>query len=458
MTYDGTPHEVTVTVSAADDGTLSTSVDYGKEDATSLTVTNTYDQPDATAALSVSKAVSATPKGSYTGTDNFTFTLAAAENESGKESPMPSEAERTVTVTNGRTGNFGSIRYTEAGTYKYTITETVPENKIPGMTYDGTPHEVTVTVSAADDGTLSTSVDYGKEDATSLTVTNTYDQPDATAALSVSKAVSATPKGSYTGTDNFTFTLAAAENESGKESPMPSEAERTVTVTNGRTGNFGSIRYTEAGTYKYTITETVPENKIPGMTYDGTPHEVTVTVSAADDGTLSTSVDYGKEDATSLTVTNTYDQPDATAALSVSKAVSATPKGSYTGTDNFTFTLAAAENESGKESPMPSEAERTVTVTNGRTGNFGSIRYTEAGTYKYTITETVPENKIPGMTYDGTPHEVTVTVSAADDGTLSTSVDYGTEGCNKPDCKKHIQTAKGIHFLLRQENCKRCRW
>lgn len=251
------------------------------------------------------------------------------------------------------------------------------------------------------------------------------EKPETTAALSVSKAVSATPEGSYTGNDEFTFTLAAADNENGKESPMPEGDGDKVTVTaGGEAGSFGSIKYTEAGTYKYTITETVPENKIPGMTYDGNAHEVTVTVSAADDGTLSTSVDYG-EGATSLTVTNRYTQPKVSTSFSVKKTVNgADGKSGVEGFDpeeTYNFELTPVT----EGAPMPTdESGKTVSVTNGETGTFGQITYTEAGkTYEYNITEKA--GSTPGMSYDTTPHKVTVTVSET--YPLAATVKYDTD-------------------------------
>ena len=57
----------------------------------------------------------------YTNDEQYTFELKAVE-----EAPMP-EADSSIKVSAGNTGDFGEIAYTAPGSYYYTITEVAPE-------------------------------------------------------------------------------------------------------------------------------------------------------------------------------------------------------------------------------------------------------------------------------------------------------------------------------------------
>lgn len=83
------------------------------------------------------------------------------------------------TTKNDANGNINFVLdYTEEGTYKYFISEVVPEGAVNGVkdhiTYDTTEHEVTVTVTSGT-GKLNTAVAYGGADPTvPPTFTNRY--------------------------------------------------------------------------------------------------------------------------------------------------------------------------------------------------------------------------------------------------------------------------------------------
>ena len=105
--------------------------------------------------------------------------------------------ENTVTKEN-LTAQFGTIKYTEAGTYKYTITET--DDGVKGITYDTTAHNVVVTVVDNHDGTLTATPKYDGGD--SLEITNTYSAEGETE-LEATKSIN-----DWGNAESFTFTLA----------------------------------------------------------------------------------------------------------------------------------------------------------------------------------------------------------------------------------------------------------
>ncbi len=378
VTYDTEPHTAVVKVVKNDDGELEVeSIKYDGQDA--LTITNDYTYAAGTVTLQATKAFDSWGKA-----DSFTFTLEAKDN-----APMPANATATATKGN-ETAVFGEITYEKAGTYNYTITET--DDKVPGVTYDTTAHEVVVTVVEGTDGKLKATVAY--DGAESLTITNTYHETSAE--LKATKAIN------YWGEEvEFTFTLEAKDN-----APMPANSTATATKDN-RTASFGNITYTSAGTYNYTITE--EEGKAEGVTYDTEPHNAVVTVVEKDGELEVESIKYDGQDA--LTITNDYTYAADTVTLQATKAFDSWGKA-----DKFTFNLEAKDN-----APMPENATATATKGN-ETAVFGEITYEKAGTYNYTITET--DDKVPGVTYDTRAHEVTVTVVEGTDGKLKATVAY----------------------------------
>ncbi|MBP0973834.1 MAG: hypothetical protein J5851_08015 [Oscillospiraceae bacterium] len=262
----------------------------GLTSASMMQLENNYEPTPATLEIPVKKSVT----GSAPEKDmSFKFTLSKVGN-----APMPSGTGNEVTITVTPTnytnveGLFGEITYTEVGTYTYKIKEEVV-NKIPGVKYD--PSEYTVTVTVVDDpqGTLSASYAMSKDgaSASSALFTNVFTPVDVP--LGVRKIMTGVlPAGvSYT----FKFYLTG---QTGK--PMPETTSVTVTippVTN--TASFGSIHFTEEGTYTYSIQE--EEGTAVGVTYDTTPKTVTIVV-RDDDGELKATVTGAALDPTS----NTY--------------------------------------------------------------------------------------------------------------------------------------------------------
>ena len=398
VTYDTAEHLVVVDVHKADDSNdLEADVTYDGQ--TSLTITNRYASANLT--LRATKAIN-----EWGDAESFTFNLAPGKSMvNGKEgtSPMPEKAQ-AVATKDAMTASFGSVKYEEAGTYNYTITEV--DDHVAGITYDTTPHNVVVTVERDDNGNLVAFAKYDGQD--SLTITNTF--TSIKKQFEVTKAIE-----DWGRATSFTFKL-AAETEN---APVP--ASDTVTVTKGGSMKavFGEIEYKTTGEYDYTITE--QNDHVDGVTYDTTPHRVHVSVTMNDEtNALEATVTY--DDKESLTITNTFTAAEAE--LKATKSFNDWGKA-----NEFNFELEAvsavdATDDQNAISPIPVPEEMTAKATSSnKTASFGKIKYDQAGTYTYTITE--QNGGVDGVSYDTTPHIAVVTVTKdPDTNALTASVKY----------------------------------
>ena len=383
MTYDAAAHTVTVEVSE-DRNTRALSADIKYDtDKTALTITNTYDKPEGKATISVTKAMSGDP---YNGNEQFTFTLTPADLQTATNNKVSGEMSQAIAV--GGSASW-TVDYDKIGTYNYTIQET--KGTTEGMIYDETAYTVKVVVDYNQDKTaLVSTVQYGENKADSLTVTNKYGE---TSYQPEVKKVLTGNLDKYTDDETFTFVLSG-------ENMQPLTAQCAA----GETAQFDAITYKTPGTYVYQITETA--GSTTGMTYAAETITLTVTVSQADDGKLTASAVYKVGDVVTDTFTNIYRetsfQPEVTKALE-----GPAPEG-----ETFTFVLAEKDGK---------EIER-VTVTGEDTAVFKAITVYAAGEYKYTITEA--DGDTPGMSYDATAHEVTVTVTEDATGAISAAIKY----------------------------------
>ncbi len=380
VTYDTTPHTVTVTVSAdAQTNALSASVEYDGDQA--LVITNTYSP--ATAHFEATKAFDDWGKA-----ESFTFVLEAVT----AGAPMPAADTLEVTEQNP-TAVFADLTFENPGTYEYIITEF--DDGVPGVTYDTTPHKVTVTVTVdPDTNALSAAVDY--DGAQTLVITNTF-----TPAVAHFEAVKEFNDWGKAG--SFTFVLAALT----ADAPMPKVFELTVTE-NDPAAIFAELEFDTVGVYEYTITEV--DDHVPGVTYDTVAHKVTVTVEAdPQTNALSATVDY--DGAQTLVITNTF--TPASTHFEVTKQFEDWGKAS-----SFTFVLSAIT----EGAPMPDITDVRVTA-NVPTAVFEELTFNTVGTFEYAITEV--DDHVPGVTYDTSAHKVTVNVMAdPQTNALSATVDY----------------------------------
>lgn len=359
-----------------------------------------------------------------TSSDKFNFTIAVAEG-SEENTPLP-----TVVSLQNLTSSisFGPLTFTEEGTYKYIIRES---GIIAGVTNDSGYVVATVKVTDADEnGELEYAVSYEKKNAADevtgdeFKFVNTYSSAgtlEGKTNLKVIKNFTGRKDNAWLDSDVFTFTLAADSTHANTVSAvkdgyivLPAETTLVVNKTNKDDAYFGDIKFTKAGTYQFTVTET--EGSIAGVTYDTVARTIIVNVIDNGDGTMLVSLTTASA---TLTFTNTYKAKSITATLEGTKKMYGRD---FASTDLFEFTVTAKDN-----APLPT----VTTVENDATGKiaFAPITYTEAGTYVYEITET--GGSAAGVT-DATKKVIaTVTVEDKNVGQLEvTSIVYSASDDN----------------------------
>ncbi len=378
-----------------------------------LPFTNIYAPDSAKAQINVQKMLTR----QWLAEESFRFQLTSISG-----APMPAgsvDGIKTVDVDSQAVTGFGEISYDKVGIYYYEVQEIVPQEPTPGLIYD--THICYVQVTVVDNGgVLDASVEYNTRRITAQNdddvaqFTNIYDNGVVVLteeALWVTKYLAGR---SWLSTDSFTFTIQGIDN-----APMPANTSITLNSQN-REGSFGTIQYTDAGTYTYQVTETA--GTIPSITYDGSVYTVTVTVTDDLLGNLTVqSVDYKQDEelADLLLFTNTYKATNENATIYVSKLLNG-----FDGTCNeaFAFQLTGIGG-----APMP--ASDIIRLTAGSTGHFEAISYSQAGTYEYQVRELIPDAKTEHMVYDG--HTAKITVQVRDNpqtGKLVATVSYDNGG------------------------------
>lgn len=423
--------QITVTVTDDNQGNISAAVSY-TGGATGITFVNTYGYGESTqVTLSGNKTVTAedrlTPPTLNGGEYQFTI-------EGSEGAPMPA----TTTVSNnGSSIAFDPITYTmenvfgnatvntdseetsdevvegetpeeevevqTAGRTKqfvYTITET--GGSLPGVTNDTTSKVVTVTVTDNGDGTISTDVteDANAVEGNDFTFVNTYsiDKPIDTTPTDGSVTIKKELEGQTLDADEFTFQM--KDLDGNVVSEAKNNAEGNVT--------FGTIRFDNPGTYKYTITEL--NGGLNGFTYDESIYYATVKVTDNGDGSLSaewTIENDAQEAIDSITFKNKYEAYPTVIQIGASKILN----GKDLTDGEFTFQL------------IDENGDVVSEVKNNGIGSiqFDKIKYEKEGTYNYTLKE-VNDNQ-NGITYDDTVYNVQVTVKDDQQGHLTVGTD-----------------------------------
>lgn len=396
--------------------------------------TNTY---SATGTLSGSKSLvgeKILTGRDWLANDSFTFILRGLDG-----APMPEGAEGNISriVVTSPEGtpsgtpvafNFGDIAYNAPGTYTYQIYEPAEEAATPGVSTSLALYTVTVTAEDNHDGTLAATAeitrihdDLGADiasDAAATDVarfTNTFDAtsqewvPIATKTLH--DASGALPLQS----DMFEFLLTPMSG-----APMPADATELVGNNNAHgVVVFEGITFTSEDvgkTYQYKISEKVPADPRPGMTYDDAVWiaTVTVTLETVDgENLVKVSATYAREgESESLgeaTFKNSY-KPQAFNGSGVIEGKKQLVGRDMLGTDDFNFILSLVSGpENGVISDMSLKRE-----TNGNVVNFesGEMTFTKPGEYVFGIHEDAPAEDSAGITWDR--HTATATVTIVD--------------------------------------------
>lgn len=359
----------------------------------------------------------------WTNADAFEFGLTS---ESG--APMP--AARTATVRKadldqGKAAiDFGTIEYTEPGTYVYKVSEKHAGTTIDGIAYSKNVAEITVTVTPDKEGELSAAVKVAWSEAEVTEFKNVYaaDPVESSVTDQITVAKSLTGRDLTEG--EFSFELREVKGE---------DSELIETVANAADGKvtFSTIKYTEIGQHTYMLREV--KGDAGGITYDDTIYTVVTTIADNGKGQLAATHELkGAKDVKSIEFKNAYTTNAAEASLTGIKNLQVAD--GLTPADiagKFTFTVTGEEG-----APMPANAS----VTNDAKGkvDFGKITFTlddlnkalgekpekREHTFTYAVTES---GEVAGVTNDAKlSREVSFTVT--DDGKGNLSVSHKPDG------------------------------
>lgn len=356
----------------------------------------------------------------WTNADAFEFGLTS---ESG--APMP--AARTATVRKadldqGKAAiDFGTIEYTEPGTYVYKVSEKHAGTTIDGIAYSKNVAEITVTVTPDKKGELSAGVKVtsGETEFKNVYATNPVES-SVTDQITVTKSLT----GRDLTADEFSFELLEI---------IDKEVKPVETVENAANGKvtFSAIKYTEIGQHTYMLREV--KGDAGGITYDDATYIIVTTIADNGKGQLVATHELkDARDVKSIEFKNVYTTNAAEVSLVGKKNLQVAD--GLTPADiagKFTFTVTGEEG-----APMPANSS----VTNDAKGkvDFGKITFTlddlnkavgekpekREHTFTYTVTES---GEVAGVTNDAKlSREVSFTV--IDDGKGNLSVSHKPDG------------------------------
>lgn len=351
----------------------------------------------------------------WTNADAFEFGLTS---ESG--APMP--AARTATVhkadlDQGKAAiDFGTIEYTEPGTYVYKVSEKHAGTTIDGIAYSKNVAEITVTVAPDKKGGLSAGVKVtsGETEFKNVYATNPVES-SVTDQITVTKSLT----GRDLTADEFSFELLEI---------IDKEVKPVETVKNAADGKvtFSAIKYTEIGQHTYKLHEV--KGNAGGIDYDDAVYTIVTTIADNGKGQLVATHELkDAKDVKSIEFKNAYTTNATEASLAGIKNLQvddALTPADITG--KFTFTVTGEEG-----APMPA----STSVHNDVDGkvDFGKIAFTlddlnkalgekpekREHTFTYTVTES---GEVAGVTNDAKlSRKVSFTVTDDGKGNLSVS-------------------------------------
>lgn len=312
--------------------------------------------------------------------------------------------------------DFGTVEYTEPGTYVYKVSEKHAGTTIDGIAYSGNVAKITVTVKPNKKGELSADVKAtsGETEFKNAYATNPVES-SVTSQIAVTK--------SLTGRDltvgEFSFELREIKDE---------DPELIETVKNAADGKvtFSAIKYTEIGQHTYKLHEV--KGNSGGIDYDDAVYTIVTTIADNGKGQLVATHELkDAKDVKSIEFKNAYTTNATEASLAGIKNLQvddALTPADITG--KFTFTVTGEEG-----APMPA----STSVHNDVDGkvDFGKITFTlddlnkavgekpekRERTFTYTVTES---GEVAGVTNDAKPsREVSFTVTDDGKGNLRVS-------------------------------------
>lgn len=364
----------------------------------------------------------------WTKEDTFEFGLTS---ENGAPIPESATAPVTASVTKDDLDDkgkavidFGTIKYTEPGTYVYRVSEKNAGTTVDGIAYSKNVAEVTVTVTPNKRGELSAAVKVTWSEADETEFKNVYTAEPVESSVTDKIDVTKSLTGRDLTAGEFSFELREIKGE---------DSELIETVANGADGKvtFSAIKYTEIGQHTYKLREV--KGDAGGITYDNTVYTVVTTIADNGKGQLVATHELrGAKDVKNIEFKNAYTTNAAEASLAGIKNLQVAD--GLTPADiagKFTFTVTGEEG-----APMPVNAS----VTNDAKGkvDFGKITFTlddlnkalgekpekREHTFTYTVTES---GEVAGVTNDDRPSR-TVSFTVTDDGKGNLSVSRKPDG------------------------------
>lgn len=359
----------------------------------------------------------------WTKEDTFEFGLTS---ENGAPIPESATAPVTASVTKDDLDDkgkavidFGTIKYTEPGTYVYRVSEKNAGTTVDGIAYSKNVAEVTVTVTPNKRGELSAAVKVTWSEADETEFKNVYTAEPVESSVTDKIDVTKSLTGRDLTAGEFSFELREIKGE---------DSELIETVKNAADGKvtFSAIKYTEIGQHTYKLHEV--KGNAGGIDYDDAVYTIVTTIADNGKGQLVATHELkDAKDVKSIEFKNAYTTNATEASLAGIKNLQvddALTPADITG--KFTFTVTGEEG-----APMPA----STSVHNDVDGkvDFGKITFTLDDLNKavgekpekreHTFTYTVAESgEVAGVTNDAKPsREVSFTVTDDGKGNLRVS-------------------------------------
>lgn len=380
----------------------------------------TVDTKDAKAGFGLTKVLEGRD---WTKEDTFEFGLTS---ENGAPIPESATAPVTASVTKDDLDDkgkavidFGTIKYTEPGTYVYRVSEKNAGTTVDGIAYSKNVAEVTVTVTPNKRGELSAAVKVTWSEADETEFKNVYTAEPVESSVTDKIDVTKSLTGRDLTVGEFSFELREIKDE---------DSELIETVKNAADGKvtFSAIKYTEIGQHTYKLHEV--KGNAGGIDYDDAVYTIVTTIADNGKGQLVATHELKDvKDVKSIEFKNAYTTNATEASLAGIKNLQvddALTPADITG--KFTFTVTGEEG-----APMPA----STSVHNNVDGkvDFGKITFTlddlnkavgekpekREHTFTYTVTES---GEVAGVTNDAKPsREVSFTVTDDGKGNLRVS-------------------------------------
>ena len=338
----------------------------------------------------------------WTNEDTFEFGLTPVDG-----APMPESATAPVTASVTKPDpddkaviGFGTIRYTEPGTYVYKVSEKNAGTTVDGIAYSKNVAEITVTVTPNKKGELSADVKVAWSEAGETEFKNVYTAEPVESSVTDKIDVTKSLTGRDLAAGEFSFELAEI---------VDKEFKPVETVTNNANGKvtFSPIRYTEIGQHTYRLRE-VPGDAGNGITYDSKTYTIVTTITDKGDGTLEAKHELKGADEAKFTNSYKPGSKDSSVTDKITATKVLTGRESGLAAGEFRFEL----------------VEGNVVVATGTNNADGKIMmdpvtYTEVGEHTYTLRESKAGTTENGVTYSTAKYTIVTTVTDNGDGTLS---------------------------------------